>query len=196
MYEILQAHILKRIELMNEEFERTKTFFAPKKIRKGQFLLRAGEVCRYLAFVEKGILRQYSIDDRGEEHVIQFAFEDWWISDMYSALTQTPATYNIDALEDTEALLLESVLQERLCTEIPKFERFFRLLLQGSFVAKERRINSALSLSAEEQYLALVRSCSDLALRIPQNQIASYLGITPQSLSRIRRELVEKKHTA
>jgi CRP-like cAMP-binding protein len=193
MYEVLQAHILKRIDLTNEEFERTKTFFLPKKIRKGQFFLHTGEVCRYLAFVERGFMRQYSIDDRGEEHVIQFAFEDWWISDMYSALTQTPATYNIDALEDTEALLLEHALQEKLCVEIPKFERFFRLLLQGSFIAKERRINSALSLSAEEQYLALVRSCSNLELRIPQNQIASYLGITPQSLSRIRKELAEKK---
>ena len=192
MFDLLRSQILKRISLADGEFERVKTFFIPKKIRKGQFLLRAGEVSRYLAFVEKGCLRQYSIDSKGEEHVVQFAIEDWWISDMYSSLTGAPATYNIDALEDSEVLLLDTALQEKLCTEIPPFERFFRLLLQGSFVAKERRITAALSLSAEEQYLSLLELYPELFQRVPQNQIASYLGITPQSLSRIRKTLADK----
>ena len=192
MFDLLRSQILKRISLADGEFERVKTFFIPKKIRKGQFLLRAGEVSRYLAFVEKGCLRQYSIDSKGEEHVVQFAIEDWWISDMYSSLTGAPATYNIDALEDSEVLLLDTALQEKLCTEIPPFERFFRLLLQGSFVAKERRITAALSLSAEEQYLSLLEMYPELFQRVPQNQIASYLGITPQSLSRIRKTLADK----
>ena len=192
MFDLLRSQILKRISLTDGEFERVKTFFIPKKIRKGQFLLRAGEVSRYLAFVEKGCLRQYSIDSKGEEHVVQFAIEDWWISDMYSSLTGAPATYNIDALEDSEVLLLDTALQEKLCTEIPPFERFFRLLLQGSFVAKERRITAALSLSAEEQYLSLLEMYPELFQRVPQNQIASYLGITPQSLSRIRKTLADK----
>jgi CRP-like cAMP-binding protein len=193
MFELLRPQILKRISLTDEEFERAKTFFIPKKIRKDQFLLHAGEVCRYLAFVERGCLRQYSIDGNGEEHVVQFAIEDWWISDMYSSLTGTPATYNIDALEDSEVLLLDIALQEKLCTEMPAFERFFRLLLQGSFVAKERRITAALSLSAEEQYLSLLDTYPQIAQRVPQNQIASYLGITPQSLSRIRKQLTERQ---
>ena len=193
MFDLLRSQILKRISLTEDEFERAKTFFIPKKIRKGQFLLHTGEVCRYLAFVERGCLRQYSIDGNGEEHVVQFAIEDWWISDMYSSLTGTPATYNIDALEDSEVLLLDIALQEKLCTEIPKFERFFRLLLQGSFVAKERRITAALSLPAQEQYLSLLETYPQIAQRDPQNQIASYLGITPQSLSRIRRQLANKK---
>jgi len=192
MFDLLRSQILKRISLTDGEFERVKTFFIPKKIRKGHFLLRAGEVSRYLAFVEKGCLRQYSIDSKGEEHVVQFAIEDWWISDMYSSLTGAPATYNIDALEDSEVLLLDTALQEKLCTEIPPFERFFRLLLQGSFVAKERRITAALSLSAEEQYLSLLEMYPELFQRVPQNQIASYLGITPQSLSRIRKTLADK----
>lgn len=192
MFDLLRSQILKRISLTDGEFERVQTFFIPKKIRKGQFLLRAGEVSKYLAFVEKGCLRQYSIDSKGEEHVVQFAVEDWWISDMYSSLTGTPATYNIDALEDSEVLLLDTALQEKLCTEIPPFERFFRLLLQSNFVAKERRIEAALSLTAEEQYLSLLEMYPKLFQRIPQNQIASYLGITPQSLSRIRKTLADK----
>ncbi len=104
MFELLHSQILKRIPLTGNEFERTKTFFIRKKVRKGQFLLHAGEACRYLAFVERGYLRQYSVDGNGEEHVVQFAVEEWWISDMYSSLTGTSATYNIDALEDSEML--------------------------------------------------------------------------------------------
>jgi CRP-like cAMP-binding protein len=193
MFDLLRSHILKRIPLTEDEVERARTFFVPKKVRKGQFLSHEGEPGRYAAYVEKGCLRLYSIDDGGEEHVVQFAIEDWWIADMFSFLTGTPATYNIDALEDTEVLLLERAAQETLCTEIPQFERFFRLLYQGNIIAKERRILATLSLSAEEQYLSLLDTYPTLFQRVPQHQIASYLGITPQSLSRIRKELTEKK---
>ncbi len=184
---------MNRIDLTDEECERATTFFIPKKVRKNQFLLHAGEVNRYLAFVSKGCLRLYSIDAEGEEHVVQFAIEDWWIGDMLSFLTGTPATYNIDALEDSEVLLLERVMQQQLFIEIPKFERFFRVLLENNFVAKERRIAASLSMSAEEQYLSMLRTYPAIVQRVPLNQIASYLGITPQSLSRIRKELAEKK---
>jgi CRP-like cAMP-binding protein len=194
MFELLRSHILKRIDLSDEEIELTRACFVPKKVRKGQFLSHAGDPSRYAAFVEKGCLRLYSIDEKGEEHVVQFAVEDWWITDMYSFLTGTPATYYIDALEDTEVLLLERITQEKLCTDLPQFERFFRLLYQGNIIAKERRILAALSLSAEEQYLSLIETYPTISQRVPLNQIASYLGITPQSLSRIRKELVEKKH--
>lgn len=191
MFDLLRQHIRKRVELTDDEFQRCTKYFIPKKLRKGQFLLQSGEVCRHVAFVSSGCLRQYSIDLNGEEHVVQFAMEDWWISDMLSALTGQPATFNIDALENSELLLLESKLQEKLCAEIPKFERFFRLLLQNSFIAKERRITASLSQSAEEQYLSLMNTYPQLAQRVPLHQIASYLGITPQSLSRIRKELAE-----
>jgi CRP-like cAMP-binding protein len=193
MFDLLRAHIAKRVVLTDEEFERVTTFFIPKKVRKGQYLLHAGEVCRYVAFVVKGCLRQYYIDAKGEEHVVQFAIEDWWISDMYSTLTGQPATYNIDALENSEVLLFERRALDTLGGEIPKFEKFFRLLLEGSFIAKERRIAASLSLSAEEQYLCMLDMYPKIVQRIPQNQIASYLGITPQSLSRIRKELAGKK---
>ncbi len=193
MFELLHAHILKRVDLSDEDFARATTFFIPKKIRKHQFLLHEGDVCKYLAYVTKGCLRQYSIDAQGEEHVVQFAIEDWWISDMYSALTGEPATYNIDALEDSEVLMLDRSQNDRLLSEIPRLERFFRLLLESSFLAKERRIAGSLSLSAEEQYLRMVKTYPTIVQRVPLSQIASYLGITPQSLSRIRRELAEKR---
>jgi CRP-like cAMP-binding protein len=193
MFELLRSHILKRIDLSDEEFARSTTFFIPKKLRRHQFLLHEGEVCRSYAFVVKGCLRLYSVDDKGEEHIVQFAIEDWWISEPYSALTGEPSEYNIDALEDTELLLLDRSAEEKLLKEIPKFDRLFRLLLENRFVANQRRINATLSTSAEERYLSFLRSYPAIAQRVPQSQIASYLGITPQSLSRIRKELSDKK---
>jgi CRP-like cAMP-binding protein len=193
MFDLLRSHILKRIDLNDEEFTRCTTFFIPKKLRKHQFLLNEGEVSRSIAFVVKGCLRCYSVDDKGEEHIVQFAIEDWWISEPYSALTGEPSGYNIDALEDSELLLLERSAQERLLTEIPKFERLFRLLLENRFVANQRRITATLSTSAEERYLSFLKTYPAIAQRVPQSQIASYLGITPQSLSRIRKELSDKK---
>ena len=193
MYDLLRTHIQKRVELTDEEFELAKTFFIPKKFRRGQFLLYAGEICKYVAFVEQGCMRQYYIDAKGEEHVVQFAIEDWWISDMYSTLTGKPATYNIDALENSEVLLFERSRLDELSETIPQFDKFFRLLLEGAFVAKERRIAASISFSAEEQYLCMQEMYPQIVQRVPQNQIASYLGITPQSLSRIRKELSERK---
>jgi CRP-like cAMP-binding protein len=192
VYTLLRGQIAKRIEIEDEEFERVKTYFIPKKMRKGQFLLHSGEVCKYSTFVEKGCLRQYFIDANGIEHVVQFAIEDWWISDMYSLLSKKPATYNIDALENSEVLQLERSREERLREEMPKFERFFRLLLEGGMIARERRIAASLSMSAEQQYLCLLDMYPNIVQRVAQNQIASYLGITPQSLSRIRKDLSEK----
>lgn len=192
MYDALEKHIRNRVALTDEEFAHSTTFFIPKKIRKHQFLQQEGEVCKHISFVTRGCLRQYTIDETGEEHVVQFAIEDWWISDLYSFLTREPATYNIDALEDSELLLLEARLHEKLCNDIPKFDRFFRLLLQSNYVANQRRITASLTLSAEEQYLLLQQTYPDIVNRVPQNQIASYLGITPQSLSRIRRDLTGK----
>lgn len=193
MFELLRQHIGKRITVADNDLALATTFFIPKKVRKGHFLLMAGDVSKSIAFVEKGCLRQYLIDRNGQEHVVQFAIEDWWISDMYSTLAGKPATYNIDALEDSEVLLIESAQMEKLCATLPVFERFFRLLLQSSVIARERRIASSLSLSAEEQYLCLMDMYPQIFQRVPLHQIASYLGITPQSLSRIRKELTEKK---
>lgn len=193
MFELLRLHIGKRVHITDEEFSRLTQFFTPKTVRKRQFLLQEGDVCRNLAFVNSGCLREYTVDHKGDEHIIQFAIQDWWVSDLNSFLSGTPSTQNIDALQDSVVLLLENTAREKLFESVPAMERFFRLLLEANYVATHKRINDALSASAEDRYLTFIQTYRQLAEQIPQNQIASYLGITPQSLSRIRNELSQKK---
>jgi CRP-like cAMP-binding protein len=193
MFNLLHNHIEHRIQLAQKECALLNQFFTPKKIKKHQFLLQEGDVCKHIAFVNSGCLRAYTVDHKGDEHIIQFAIEDWWISDLHSFLTGTPATYNIDAVQDSEVLLLEKTARDKLLETVPKMERFFRLLQEANYVSTHQRINDSLSASAEERYLAFVRTYPRLVEQVPQNQIASYLGITPQSLSRIRKELAHKR---
>jgi CRP-like cAMP-binding protein len=192
MFELLRRHIENRIHLTDEEFDACTKFFVQKMIRKHQFLLQEGEVCRSIAFVNKGCLRLYTIDNKGAEHVIQFAIEDWWISDLQSFLSESPAKHNIDALQNSEVLLLEKSAREGLLETVPKMERFFRLLQEANYVATHRRLKAILSSSAEERYLKFIETYPELMEQIPQGQIASYLGVTPQSLSRIRKDLSQK----
>ena len=193
MSELLRKHIDKRVRLTGEEFRMCSGFFVPKRVKKRQFLLQEGDVCKQLAFVTAGCLREYSIDHKGEEHIIQFAVEDWWISDLNSFLTGTASTHNIDALENSEVLLLDKAARDKMLETIPKMERFFRIILENNYIATHRRINEALSATAEERYLAFLKTYPVQAEKLPQNQIASFLGITPQSLSRIRKELSRKR---
>jgi CRP-like cAMP-binding protein len=192
MFNLLRTHIEKRVHISDEEFEVISKFFIPKKLRKKQFLLHEGEVCKNIGFVNSGCLREYTIDNKGSEHIIQFAIEDWWISDPNSFLSGLPSTYNIDALEDSKVLLLEKSARDKLLDSCPKMERFFRILIETNFVATQRRITDSLSTSAEERYLKFIKMYPKLIEQVPQNHIASYLGITPQSLSRIRKELTQK----
>ncbi|HCY75378.1 MAG TPA: cyclic nucleotide-binding protein [Ignavibacteriales bacterium] len=192
MFSLLRAHIEKRVHLTDEEFDICTKYFVSKKLKKHQFLLNEGDVCRYVGFVNSGCLREYKIDNKGVEHILQFAIEDWWVSDLHSFLSGLPATYNIDALQDSEILLLERSAREELLDNCPKLERFFRLLIESNHVATNERIAESLSASAEERYLKFIKTYPELLEQVPQNQIASYLGITPQSLSRIRKELSQK----
>jgi CRP-like cAMP-binding protein len=189
MFELLFQKFDEKIQLTEEEKLLSKSFFIPKKLRKKQYLLQEGDVCKYVAFVENGILRQYTVDDKGNEHILQFAFEGWWMADQYSFLTGEPSIYNIDALEDCELLLLTKQAEEQLLDKLPKFERFFRLLLQNNLIATLRRLESSLSGTAEEKYNRLIQSCPTLAERIPQHMLASFLGITPETVSRIRKQM-------
>ena len=192
MFSLLRANIEKRVRLTDDEFEVCTKFFTAKTIRKHQFLLNEGDVCRYIGFVKSGCMREYTIDNKGIEHIIQFAIEDWWVSDLNSYLSGLPATYNIDALQNSEVLLLEKSAREELLDSCPKMERFFRLLIEANHVTTHQRIADSLSASAEERYLKFIKTYPKLFEIVPQNQIASYLGITPQSLSRIRKELSHK----
>jgi CRP-like cAMP-binding protein len=133
------------------------------------------------------------VDHNGVEHITQFAIEGWWISDMNSFLTQENATYNIDAIEDSKVLLLDMTSQETLFKEIPKFERYFRILIQDSYVALHKRLLSNITESAEEKYLRILNNYPQLIQRMPQHMIASYLGIKPETISRIRKKLSSEK---
>lgn len=189
MEELLYSHVNKRVPMTRKAFAAWERFFVPKRIRKRQFLVQEGEICRRLAFVKEGCLRSYAVDGAGKEHVNQFAIRDWWITDLQHYLTGSAAVHNIDALEDSDVLLLERSARQELLDTVPGADRFFRILQESSYVASNRRIDSLLKDSAEERYLAFLKTYPALVERIPQGQIASYLGITPQSLSRIRKEL-------
>ena len=193
MFELLFQKFDEKVQLTDEEKELAKTFFLPKKLRKRQYLLQEGDVSKYVTFVEKGMLRSYTVDEKGGEHIIQFAFEGWWIGDQYSFLTGEPSQYNIDALEDSELLLLSKAAEEQLMDRIPKMERFFRILLQNNLIATQRRLVSSLSHTAEEKYNELIQSCPTIPQRVPQHMMASFLGITPETLSRIRKQASLKK---
>jgi len=190
MFSTLFKSIDERVRLTDQEKELCRQFFIPRKLRKRQYLLQQGDVCRVNAFVEKGLLRAYTVDEKGNEHVIQFAAEGWWISDLYSFLTGETSDYNIEALEDCELLLLSSSASEELLAALPKFESYQRMLLQGAYIAMQRRITSALKMTAEERYLKVVGDYPQITQRVPQHMIASYLGITAETLSRIRKQLI------
>ena len=193
MFDVLFKKFDEKVKLTAEEKELSRSFFIPKKLRKKQYLVQEGDVCKYLAFVEKGILRSYQVDEKGVEHIVQFAFEGWWISDQLSFLTGEPSLYNIDALEDCELLLLTKQGEEQMMEKIPTMERYFRILLQNNLINTQRRLASSLSHSAEEKYNDLVQSCPTIPQRVPQHMMASFLGITPETLSRIRKQIAGKK---
>ncbi|MGN6542297.1 MAG: Crp/Fnr family transcriptional regulator [Ginsengibacter sp.] len=193
MFELLLQSIEEKISISKEEFDFCKTLFIPKKLRKKQYLLQEGDVCRYTAFVEKGMLRTFTVDEKGNEPILQFSMEGWWIADLYSFLTEEPSMYNIEALEECELLLITKENWEILLAKVPAFERYFRLLIQNNLIATQRRLMSSLSESAEEKYTKLINNFPGCIQRVPQHMIASYLGITPETLSRIRAQMAARK---
>lgn len=189
MFEVFFSQVKDKVLLSEAEQKLVKTFFSPKKIRKRQYLLQEGNICRHLAFVEKGLLRSYNVDDKGIEHMIHFAWEGWWMADMLSFLSIEPSTYHIDAIEDSELLLISKPDFEEMLLKVPVMERYFRILFQNNIISKERRLISSISNSAEEKFIHLSATNPELIKRIPQQLVASYLGITPETLSRIKNKL-------
>jgi len=191
MFQLILENISRHIQLTEKEAALFTSLLKHRIIRKRQFVLQADEVAQYETFVVKGLLRAYTVDKSGYEHVVMFAMEGWWISDLYSFLTRTASTQNIDALEDSEILQIEKQDLEQLYLEVPKFDRFFRVLLQNAFVSNQQRIIASISQTAEEQYLAFIKKYPSLEQRVPQHQVASYLGVTPETISRIRRAQIK-----
>lgn len=161
MFEQLTLNIQKSIALSPEQLQAITRFFIPKKLRKRQYIQNAGDVAKYVAFVEKGLLRSFSVDEAGHEHVMQFATEGWWITDMASFLSGEDSIYNIEALEDSELLLMTKASMDKLIDEVPIMERYFRLLMQENIVALQRRLRVVQTHSAEETYLKFMEARSD-----------------------------------
>jgi CRP-like cAMP-binding protein len=190
MYDIIFKHIEKKVQLTPAEKELIKTFFKPKKVKKKQFVIVEGYVCTYLTFVSKGLLKAYHVDDKGNEHINQFSPEGWWTSDMSSFFSGGISFYSIDAMEDSEVLLITSEDFENLTLQVPIMDRYFRLLFQNSLITKERRLISSHTHSAEEKYKHILENNPDLIKRVPQNLLASYLGLSPETLSRLRKNII------
>lgn len=189
MFDVLFSHILKKVSLTEEEKSLLKSFFVAENLRKKEFLLHEGEICHYLSFVSKGLLRSYHIDEKGDEHMNLFAWEGWWSSDIYSFSFNEIGQFNIDALEDSELLLITRENLEEMTLQIPKMDRYFRILFQNSLATKERRLVSSNSYTAKEKYIQLAESNPQMIQRVPQNLIASYLGLAPETLSRIKKNI-------
>ena len=192
MYELFFKSLNEKIALTNEEEGIIKSYLTPKKLRKKQYLLQAGDICKAIAFVEKGTLRAYSTDEKGNEHIIQFALEGWTISDLYSFMTGEPAQYHIDALEDSELVLITKSAQDEILKRVPKYETYTRMQLTGAYMAMQRRLTSIISLPVEERYVQFISIYPDIAQRVPQHMIASYMGLKPETLSRIRKKIASK----
>jgi CRP/FNR family transcriptional regulator, cyclic AMP receptor protein len=192
MFAAIDEYVARCTPLTKEELEYFHSLLRPRHVGRKEWLLREGEVCDWEAYVLKGCLRKYCIDDKGDEIILQFAVEDWWISDLNSFTNGTPSQVNIQALEDSELLLITHDDKEALFRKVPAFERMFRLMLQRSYMVLQDRFVATLAVPAEERYLAFMDRYGDIAQRIPQHYIASYLGITPEALSRIRGKLAKK----
>ncbi len=177
--------------ISDADFELVQKAFAFKRYKKGQYMLQEGEVCKYIAFILQGSMRQYSVDAKGGEHILHFGIENWWIGDRESLTMLTPSRYNIEALEDTEVLLITSENLQYLSTNLPAIGKMISMMDQRNFIASQKRIHDALSLTAEERFLELLKHHPDFLQRFPQTMLASYLGITAETFSRIRKKALK-----
>lgn len=191
-YKGILENIGKYVTLTNEETEKLIAIIRTTKIKKRQFIDQPNYVCQYRNYVVKGAFRSYFIDKDGKEHTVQIALEDWFVSDFYSYITQTPATLFVEALEDSTILQMTYEDIEGLCKEIHALSEYFRITTERAFAFSRKRALSNLSMTAEERYLELLNRYPNMINRVPQKVIASYLGFTPEFLSKIRRELASK----
>ncbi|RZK58872.1 MAG: Crp/Fnr family transcriptional regulator [Pedobacter sp.] len=190
--DLILQNISRHIQLDTTETDFFISLLQSKKLKRKEFLLKPGDICKTENFIVKGCLRTYTIDDNGFEHIVMFGIEDWWVGDLFSFLTQSPASYFIDALEGSEILQISKPNLDKLYERVPKFERFFRLILQNAFIAQQQRINQNLSFTAEHRYLDFITKHPNLEQRLSQKQVSAYLGITPVFLSMLRKKLSQK----
>lgn len=180
----LRRHFEKITPLTNQEFDYVLSHFTTKKLKKHQFLIQEDDEVLNSYFVVKGLLKAYYIDKNGKEYILQFAMEDWWVSDFQAYFNQTKATLYIDCIEEVELLCLSFQNQEKLCADLHKIEYFFRKKLNIGYVGLQRRILSMLNSNTKERYEQLLLQYPNLFQRVPKALIASYLGVSRETLSR------------
>ncbi|MGY5353425.1 Crp/Fnr family transcriptional regulator [Wenyingzhuangia sp. IMCC45467] len=192
MTELLTQNILNHITLSNKELESFCYLFYQKKVKKKHFLLREGQICKFEGFVTKGLFRVYHIDNNGFEKVLYFAQENWWITDIDSFTNEKPSQLYIQALEDSEVLLISKKDKEFAYSNIPKIEKLFRIMTQKTHIALQRRMIDNLSKTADQRYIEFIEKYPKLFQRLTNLQIAAYLGISHEFLSKIRRKIATK----
>ena len=189
----LKAHFAETDFFSDEEFEKLISFFTVTTIKKKEFFNKQGNLCLHLAFVNSGCLRAFHTDDKGDEFTMYFAFLNWWVGDKTSFYSGTPSRFSVQALEDSEIFYADKIKWEKALDEIPTFEKWYRVKTRKSYEATQQKIIDTQTESAEVKYLKLLKNAPDIVQRIPQHYIASYLGIKPQSLSRIRKNIFKPK---
>jgi CRP/FNR family cyclic AMP-dependent transcriptional regulator len=192
MFQELDQHITRCAPIRSSDLEVFHSHLKPKAYKKKTLLLEQGEVCKFEAYIVKGCVKKYYLDQNGEEVILQFAVEDWWISDIGSFSEQKPSNLFIETLEDTQVLIIDFDSKQHLFKEIPQLERVFRIMMQRAYSVLESRFYATVAHPAEQRYLEFLEKYPTIPLRVPQQQIASYLGITPESLSRIKSKLLRK----
>ncbi|MCK6650587.1 MAG: Crp/Fnr family transcriptional regulator [Bacteroidia bacterium] len=191
----LRSNIERTIQqkITDSDLEKFSAFTFERTFDKKHHLLEEGQLCNYIYFIQEGAAYSYIIDQKGDKHAIQFSLEGYWISDLFSFYSGKEAIYNIETLEPVKVLMLNKENFEKACCSIPMIDRFFRILIQNAYVALQYRLAKTNSEDAEHRYEEFAKKHPDFVQRIPQYLIASYLGIKPQSLSRIRKERTNKK---
>ncbi len=190
---LLLQNIHKHISLSEEESSFFTSLFTSKLFRRRTFVKQGGEVFQDTCFVNAGCLRAYTLDKNGIEHILQFAPPGWWMGDIYSSTTGNPGNLFIDAVDETYVLMLSKTNRERLFEKVPKFERFFRILIENAMVSNQQRMLDNLSLTAEERFEKFSLRYPALLACLPQKYIASYIGVTPEFFSKMRAAISKKK---
>ncbi len=188
------TYLSSNIEVLESSTKELLSQCSRLSVSKGEYLLREGESNSRSYFVEMGLLRQFSIDEKGKEHILQFAPENWFLANRESQYLDRPSSYFIDAIEDTSVLIIEKSLIDTLKESNPQFAQFNSMLLHRHIATLQKRVTQLQSNSARERYLDFIQMYPDVLLRVPQTYVASYLGIAPESLSRVRKELAEEHH--
>ncbi|WP_196894874.1 Crp/Fnr family transcriptional regulator [Aureivirga marina] len=189
--DVLILHFQETISLKENEISLVKNHFKIKELKKKEILIFPGDVSNHMQFIYKGCLRNYYMDQEAKEHILQFGIENWWVNDLYSYLTKTPSKQFVQAIEKSIILQIHRDSLNELFDQIPAIERFFRLKFEKAYVSLQDRTINTLSKTAEERYLEFRSQYRDIEQRVPQYMIASYLGITPEFLSAMRKKIAK-----